>query len=76
MSFKIQDDFYVVTTKNDTIKCEGVLFERNFKVAPFTKVLLFFSGIAPEDKIQLVYQDKLFKKGTIKFNFRDKILNL
>ena len=76
MSFKIENDFYVVTTKKDTIKCSGVLFERNFKVAPYTKILLFFSGIDPEENIQLVYQDKLFRKGTVKFSFRDKILNL
>jgi hypothetical protein len=64
-------DFYVVTSKNDTIPCSGVNFERNFKIAPFQKVLLFFSGIDPNDKIQLVYKDYLFKKGTLKFKFKD-----
>lgn len=76
MAFDIQKDFYVVTSSKDTLKCSGVLFERNFKVAPSNKILLFFSNIKPEDKIQLVYEDKLYRKGIIKFNFIDPILNL
>jgi hypothetical protein len=71
MSFTLDKDFYVVTSKKDTIKCTGVSYERNFKIAPFQKVLLFFSGIDPEENIQLIYNDKLFKKGTLKFQFKD-----
>ncbi|WP_291128468.1 hypothetical protein [Flavobacterium sp. UBA7682] len=76
MSFTIQKDFFVVTSKNDTIDCSGVLFERSFKVSPDNKVLLFFSNIEPNEKIQLVYEDNLFKKGTLKFRFKEPILNL
>ena len=72
MSFKIENDFYVVTSKKDTLRCSGVTFERNFKVAPLQKVILFFSGIYPEEKIQLVYNDKLFGKGIIKFKFEEQ----
>lgn len=72
MSFKMENDFYVVTSKKDTIKCTGVNYERNFKVAPFQKIMLFFSGINPNDKIQLVYNDKLFGKGIIKFKFEEQ----
>lgn len=72
MSFMMENDFYVVTSKNDTIKCLGVNYERNFKVAPFQKIMLFFSGINPNDKIQLVYNDKLFGKGIIKFKFEEQ----
>lgn len=71
MSFTMNDDFYVVTSKNDTIQCSGVNFERNFKIAPYHKIMLFFSGIPENDQIQLIYNDKLFKKGTIKFQFKD-----
>lgn len=71
MSFSLDKDFYVVTSKKDTIQCSGVSYERNFKVAPFQKVLLFFSGINPKEKIQLIYNDKLFKKGILKFQFKD-----
>jgi len=72
MSFGIADDFFVVTSKKDTIKCSGVTMERNFKIAPYQKVLLFFTGIAPEDEIQLIYNDRLFKKGIMKFKFQEK----
>jgi len=71
MSFGLDKDFYVVTSKKDTIHCSGVNFERNYKIAPFQKVLLFFSGIDPNDKIQLIYNDYLFRKGTLKFKFKD-----
>ncbi len=71
MSFGLDKDFYVVTSKKDTIKCSGVTYERSYKIAPYQKVLLFFSGIEPNEKIQLVYQDYLFRKGTIKFKFKD-----
>jgi hypothetical protein len=72
MSFKMENDFYLVTSKKDTIKCSGVNYERNFKVAPFQKIMLFFSGIDPKDKIQLIYNDKLFGKGIIKFKFEEQ----
>jgi hypothetical protein len=72
MSFNMEKDFYVVTSRNDTIKCSGVNYERNFKVAPFQKILLFFSGIQPKDKIQLIYNDKLFGKGIVKFKFEEQ----
>ncbi|MFM9988250.1 hypothetical protein [Flavobacterium sp.] len=71
MSFGLDRDFYVITSTKDTIKCSGVLYERSYKVAPFQKVLLMFSGIDPNDKIQLVYNDYLFRKGTMKFKFKD-----
>ncbi|TGD56852.1 hypothetical protein [Flavobacterium humi] len=71
MSFALEKDFYVVTSKKDTISCSGALYERSYKIAPYQKVLLMFSGIDPSDKIQLVYKDFLFKKGTMKFKFKD-----
>jgi hypothetical protein len=71
MSFGLDKDFHIVTSKKDTILCSGVNFERNYKIAPFQKVLLFFSGIDPNDKIQLIYNDVLFRKGTLKFKFKD-----
>jgi len=76
MSFSMEKDFYAVTSKKDTIKCSGATFERNFKIAPYHKIILFFSDIPPGDNIQLVYQDKLFKKGTLKFKFEEKITKL
>ncbi|RYE52548.1 MAG: hypothetical protein EOP48_16260 [Sphingobacteriales bacterium] len=71
MSFALDKDFYAVTSKFDTIHCTGVNFERSYKIAPYQKVMLFFSGIDPNEKLQLVYDDFLFKRGTLKFKFKD-----
>lgn len=71
MAFTIEKDFTVVTSSNDTIQCSGVNFERNFKVAPFKRVLLYFNNIKPDDNIKLIYQDYLFGNGIVKFNLTD-----
>jgi hypothetical protein len=76
MAFAIENDFMVVTSSNDTIPCSGVNFERNFKVAPFKRVLLYFNNINPNDNIKLIYQDHLFGNGIIKFNFQETPLKL
>lgn len=76
MAFNIEQDFTVVTSSNDTIKCSGVNFERNFKVAPFKRLLLYFNNIPPDDNIQLIYQDHLFANGIFKFNFQETPLKL
>jgi len=76
MSFDITNDFYLVTDKKDTINCSGVIFERNFNMVSDQKLILFFSGINPTDKIQLVYNDQLFKKGILKFKFEEKTTKL
>ncbi|MFK6999640.1 hypothetical protein [Flavobacterium oreochromis] len=71
LSFDIQKDFVVVNQKRDTIPCSGVLYERTYKITPYNKILLFFSGINPNDRIQLIYKDNLFLKGNIKFQFKE-----
>lgn len=71
MSFNLENDFSVVTSKKDTIKCSGVIYERSYKITPYQKILLFFSGIDPNEKLQLIYNDNLFNKGVIKFKFKD-----
>lgn len=76
LSFNIEKDFKVITSKKDTISCSGVTFERNFKTAPYHKLILFFTDINPDEQIQLVYEDNLFKKGTLKFKFQEKITKL
>jgi len=76
MSFKIKKDFKVITTSNDTITCAGVLFERNFKTAPFKRAILYFDGIQPKDNIQVIYDDQLFGNGIIKFSFKETPIKL
>lgn len=76
MSFNIEKDFIAITQLGDTINCSGVTFERNFKLAPFKRMLLHFGNINEEDKIQLVYHDQLFGNGLIKFKFKEIPLKL
>lgn len=73
LSFEISKDFYLVTSSKDTIKSSGGAYERAFKLTPHQKVLLFFSGVPEDDNLQLVYSDKLFGKGTLKFKFNEKL---
>ena len=76
MAFAMEKDFKIVTSSNDTIVCAGANFERNFKVAPFKRIILHFNGINPDDNIQLIYQDNLFGNGIIKFNLEGAPLKL
>src|SRR5690606_24490721 len=59
MSFYIENDFKIVTQSADTIQCAGITFERNFKVAPFKRLLLHFGNVPEDENIQLVYDDRL-----------------
>lgn len=76
MSFKIRQDFKVLTEANDTINCAGVLFERNFKLAPFKRLVLHFSGIPEDDNITLLHEDQLFGNGSMQYQFNDIPLKL
>ena len=67
LAFEINQDFYAITTKKDTIKCDGATLDRNYQIAPYKKILLYFSGIASGEELQLTYNDRLFQKGIIKF---------
>jgi len=76
LSFKIRNDYKLVVNNKDTIKCSGVLFERNYKVAPFKRILLYFNGVEPDSKIKLIYYDNLFHNGILKFNFSERPIKL
>lgn len=76
MAFKMENDFKVVTQAGDTVSCAGVVFERNFKLAPFKRLLLHFGGIPEEDDIELVYVDRLFGNGTLQYKFKETPLKL
>ncbi len=76
MSFSIEKDFKVVTQSGDTISCSGVTFERNFKVAPFKRLLLHFGNISPAEDIKLIYEDNLFGNGILKFKFTETPIKL
>ena len=76
LSFDIEKDFCLVTSSKDTIKASGVLYERHFKTTPNEKILIFFSNIEPDEKVQLLYNDKLFRNGLLKFQFKEKYTNI
>lgn len=76
MSFHIEKDFKAVTQSGDTVNCSGVTFERNFKVAPFKRLLLHFGNIPEEENIQLLYNDQLFGNGLMKFKFTETPIKL
>lgn len=76
MAFDIQKDFELVIKQGDTIACRGVLFERNFKVAPFKRLLLHFGNIPPEGNVTLIYRDQLFGQGTLQFDFENNPIKL
>ena len=68
----ISGDYHFVTSTNDTIACSGVLFERNFNVAPFKRVLLYFNGVPPEETGELIYNDRLFGNGIFTFKLNQQ----
>ncbi|MBQ4819861.1 hypothetical protein [Aquimarina sp. MMG016] len=76
MAFGVKKDFKIVTTSGDTIPCAGVTFERNFKVAPFKRLLLNFGNIPENENVQLIYDDQLFGNGLMKFNFTERPVKL
>lgn len=76
MSFHIENDFKVITESGDTISCAGVAFERNFKLAPFKRLVLHFGGIPEDDNIRLLYNDNLFGKGMLEYQFNETPLKL
>lgn len=75
VSFEMQKDIFLVQGK-DTLFPGLYHFERTFDVAPFTTVMLAFDNekFNPSDEFTVVYNDKLFNKGFIKYNYKPKQL--
>ncbi len=72
MASNISNDYHFVTSTNDTIACSGVLFERNFNVVPFKRVVLYFNGVPPEETGKLIYNDRLFGNGVFTFRLNQQ----
>lgn len=75
VSFGMQKDIFLVQEK-DTLLPGLYHFERTFDVAPFTTVMLAFDNekFDPEKEFTIVYNDRLFNKGYIKYNYQPKQL--
>ncbi|MCG8573613.1 MAG: hypothetical protein MI810_01920 [Flavobacteriales bacterium] len=69
ISFGIQKDFKLKTEDGQVYDCLYSIYERDFGVAPYERLLLGFKGIEPKEEITLLYQDILFQKGDMKFSF-------
>lgn len=69
LSFGIFNDFLLVNSKGDTVISDYSLYERNFHVAPYERLLVSFSGVEQDEELQLIYNDKLFQKGKLNFHF-------
>ncbi len=70
LSFKIDQDFSLV--QSDTIDAASLVYERNYHVAPFERILISFKGIDKDEEMEIIYRDKLFQKGEMKFHFPSK----
>lgn len=78
MSFEMQKDIYLVQGK-DTLLPGLFHFERVFEVAPYSTVMLAFDNkkFNKNEEFTVIYNDKLFEKGFVKFNYKNKqLINL
>jgi hypothetical protein len=75
ISFDMQNDIYAIQGK-DTIYTGLYQFERIFDVAPYSNVMLAFDGKAlnPNEELTIVYNDRLFNNGFIKFHYKKEQL--
>lgn len=71
--FMAQDDF-VIYTGSDTNRCKMVHFSRNYNLSPTVDLSLAFDAIPKTNDWQLVYNDKQFNLGRVKFLFKSEDL--
>ena len=78
MAFRMQKNIFLVQGR-DTLYPGLYHFERIFEVAPFATVMLAFDNqkFKPEEGFTIVYDDQLFHKGYIKYNYGpDQLIDL
>lgn len=75
MSFEMENDIYLLQGK-DTLHPGLFHFERIFEVAPYATVMFAFDNqkFNKDENFTIVYNDKLFEKGFVKFNYKTKQL--
>jgi hypothetical protein len=71
ISFEMQKDIFLIQDK-DTVYPGLYHYERVFEVAPYATIVLAFDNekFKPENEFTIVYNDRLFKKGYIKYNYK------
>lgn len=78
MSFEMQKDIYLVQG-TDTLLPGLFHFERAFEVVPYSTVMVAFDNkkFNKSNEFTIIYNDKLFEKGFVKFNYKNKqLINL
>lgn len=69
-AFGMQKDVHMVVDGKDTVECGLFHFERGYNVVPYAKFMLGFPKQDKKvNKRMLVFHDKVFQKGIIKFHF-------
>lgn len=68
-----QQDFKLVQG-NDTLPCISYHFERTYGITPKNTILLGFAKPNTLDDIQLIFTNRLFNTGDIKFQFSKNTL--
>jgi hypothetical protein len=70
---------FSVEYNNKIYECKQVVFEPTHSISPYAVLSLVFDSLSipPEfiSDVKLVYDDKLFSLGTMKFNFKKEDLN-
>jgi hypothetical protein len=75
MSFDLQTDLWLVQG-SDTLYAGLYQFERAFEAVPYATVMFAFDTkkFNKEKEFTIIYNDRLFEKGFIKFNYKDQQL--
>lgn len=70
LSFEMQNDIYIIQD-NDTLRPGLYQYERAFEAAPYATIMMGFDNkkFNKEKQLTLCFNDRLFEKGYIKFNY-------
>lgn len=70
-SFSVKKDVYIVEDK-DTLRCDFINFERTYEANPSIMLSLSFTRKSTDNNykvLKLVFEDNIFNKGKLIFNF-------
>ena len=78
MAFAMQNNIKLSTEINNEIPCKLFHFERTYGITPYTTFLFAFSkqDIGNATERTVIYDDELFNKGRLKFNWSFKNIEL
>ena len=77
-SFYCNKNAYIIENERDTIACAFVHFERTFDVSPKLNLTFVFEKKEhqPMDKVSFVFEDVIFNKGKLNFEFDYKSISV